>query len=422
MSTNNILMAKPSLVRHAEGVFTVGGQGNSVVVDLGDSLVLVDAGPGGQLTDAIIAALRAQIDKPVAYIVYSHGHMGYNNGVRQWQADAAQRGHPAPALVGHANVPARYRRYRETGGLQAYTNWRQFRTPYPADPPAHWFQMPTITYQGRLVLHGSQRKVELLHAPSETDDGTALWIPDVRTLYGANAIIKSCPNVGSPYRICRDPVRWADTLDRFAALGPVLLIPEFGKPLTDPAAIDEALTVPAQALRYLREQVVARMNAGMSEADILHDIPLPDALFSSRFMAPVYGCAEYIIHDIWRSENGWWNRNPTDLHPAAPAQAAKAVRRALGDAGFALARARALRDAGKAQLALHVIDLLALDDGDDPLEQEARALKAQLCETLAGRVTSVVSRHLYLSAADELCGRPVGAAEQARGEDTHAWE
>lgn len=422
MSTNNILMARPALVQHAEGVFTLGGQGNSVVVDLGDSLLLVDAGPGGALTDAMIAALRAEIDKPVAYIVYSHGHMGYNNGLRQWSADAGQRGYAMPELVGHANLPARYRRYRETGGLQAYTNWRQFRVPYPADPPAHWFQMPTITYEDRLVLHGSARKVVLLHAPSETDDGTAVWIPDVRTLYGANAFIRSCPNIGSPYRIYRDPLRWASTLDRFAALAPVLLIPEFGKPVTDAAAIHEALTVPAQALRYLREQVVERMNAGMSEADILHDIPLPDALFGSRFMAPVYGCAEYIIRDVWRSENGWWNRNPTDLHPAPPAQAARAMRRALGDPAYVLARAAALRDAGKPQLALHVVDLVALDGGDDPLARDARALKAELCETLAQQVTSFVSRHLYLSSADELYGRAIGAAEQTRGEESHTWE
>ncbi|MCY1307653.1 hypothetical protein D9M70_575910 [compost metagenome] len=68
------------------------------------------------------------------------------------------------------------------------------------------------------------------------------------------------------------------------------------------------------------------------------------------------------------------------------------------------------------------MDLIALDDGDDPVARDARALKAGLCETLAQQVTSVVSRHLYLSAADELCGRPIGAAEQARGEESHTWE
>ncbi|MFJ1258548.1 alkyl sulfatase dimerization domain-containing protein [Cupriavidus sp. CuC1] len=422
METSNILMVKQALSRHADGMYTLGGQGNSVVVDLGATLLLVDAGPGGGITDAMIAQLRASLDKPVAYIVYSHGHMGYNNGVRQWLAEAARRGDPTPQLVAHANLPARYRRYRETGGLQAYTNVRQFRSDYPATPPAHWFQMPTLTYQDRLALTGTERHVVLMHAPSETDDGTAVWIPDTRTLYGSNAFIKTCPNVGSPYRIYRDPMRWAQTLERFAELAPAVLIPEFGMPVTDAAEIHEALTVPARALRYLRREVVARMNAGMSENDIINDVPLPDELFGSRFMKPTYGCAAYIMHDIWRSENGWWNRNPTDLHPAAPAKAAAAVRRALANPERVLARARELQAAGELQLALHVIDLLASDDDGDPVSKQARELKAALCEGRAQRMTSVVSRHLYLSAADELLDRPVGAAERARGDAGYAWQ
>lgn len=96
--------------------------------------------------------------------------------------------------------------------------------------------------------------------------------------------------------------------------------------------------------------------------------------------------------------------------------------RALGDPAHVLARAKALRDEGKIQLALHVVDLLALGNDGDPLTREAQALKAELCTARAEEVTSVVSRNLYLSAADELTGRPIGAAEQARGESSHAWE
>ena len=421
MSSTNILMVKQALVRHAEGVYTLGGQGNSLVVDLGESLLLVDAGPGGDITDNMIAQLRESLDKPVSHIVYSHGHMGYNNGVRKWLDHAAQRGEPVPEIVAHANLPVRYRRYRETAGLQAYTNTRQFRSPYPAAPPEHWFRMPGMTYRKRLALQGSARSVVLLHAPSETDDGTAVWIPESRVLYGSNAFIKTCPNAGSPYRILRDPTHWIATLEVFSALEPAVLIPEFGKPLTDEAEIDEALSVPAQAMRYLHTEVVARMNDGMGIDDIVHDVPLPDTLFKNRFMKPSYGCAEFIMRDIWRSENGWWNRNPTDLHPARPVDVASAVRRAIGDPQLVLDRARALQAAGEWQLALHVIDLLAADPSNDAFAQEARQIKAQLCEAREKTVTSVVSRHLYLSSADELLGRHIGAAELARGDAGYDW-
>ncbi|SEA77494.1 Metallo-beta-lactamase superfamily protein [Paraburkholderia sartisoli] len=421
MSATHILMVKQALVRHADGVYTLGGQGNSLVVDLGETLLLVDAGPGGDITDTMITRLRDSIDKPVAYIVYSHGHMGYNNGVNKWLDAAARRGEPAPQIVGHANLPARYRRYRETAGLQSYTNTRQFRSPYPAEPPVHWFQMPGLTYKHRLALEGSARKAVLLHAPSETDDGTAVWIPESRVLYGSNAFIKACPNAGSPYRILRDPVRWIDTLERFSALSPDVLIPEFGKPLTDKAEIEEALGVPAQAMRYLHSEVVSRMNNGMVIDDIVHDVPLPDALFGNRFMKPGYGCAEFIMRDIWRAENGWWNRNPTDMHPARPDRVAAAIRRAIGDPQHVLDRARVLQEEGKLQLALHVIDLLADDPSDDAIAQQARELKAALCVAREKTVTSVVSRHLYLSSAEDLRGLTIGATDRARGEAGYDW-
>lgn len=433
MSAEQILMNKVPLTRHAEGVYTVGGQGNSVVIDMGDALLLVDAGPGGAHTQRMIEQVQHGLGgKPVGHIVYSHGHMGYNNGVREWRDAAAQAGQAPPLTVAHERVAHRYRRYLETAGLQAYTNTRQFRTPYPSQPPAHWFVQPEITYSERLVIDGSARQVELISAPSETDDGTALWVPDVRVLYGGNAVINTCPNAGSPYRILRDPVRWAATLEKLLALQPLLLIPEFGKPLAEPGLVRQALDIPARALRWLRAETVRRMNLGMGETDIVHDIvdgatTLPDELFASRFMRETYGCVEYIIRDIWRSENGWWNRNPTDLHPAAPAQAARAVREALPDAARVLQQALALQREGRTQLALHVIDLLALDDREDApddnaaaLVRQAKALKAQLCEQRAQQVSSVVSRNLYLSAADDLMRREIGAT--VRGDQTFAWQ
>lgn len=414
VNARDILMMKQGLTEHARGVYTVGGQGNSFVVDLGDSLLLVDAGPGGEITQRMIEQVFGALDKRLSHIVYSHGHMGYNNGVQVWADAARARNEAPPQVVAHERVPHRYRRYRETAGLQSYTNTRQFRSPYPMQPPAHWFHLPDTTYATRLVIEGSARRVELLHAPSETDDGTAVWVPDVRALYGSNAFIKACPNSGSPYRIQRDVLRWADTLDMFLALGPQVLIPEFGKPLASPTEIRDALEIPSKALRYLREQVVARMNQGMAELDIVHDVPLPDELFGHVFMKPAYGCAEYIIRDIWRSENGWWNRNASDLHPAAPADAARALRQALPDAQRVLDHARRLQGEGQTQLALHVVDLLALADPKDPLVREARELKAQLCRERATQVTSVVSRNLYLSAADELTGNTIGASEHVK--------
>ena len=99
MGVTNILMMKKAWAEWAPGVWTLGGQGNSLAVSTGEGIVLVDAGPGGEITARMIACLRECTDLPLSHIVYSHGHMGYNNGVRDWLIDAYERGHPAPLVV-----------------------------------------------------------------------------------------------------------------------------------------------------------------------------------------------------------------------------------------------------------------------------------------------------------------------------------
>lgn len=411
MSSVDFLLVSRPAEAVADGVWTVGGQGNSLLVDRGDGLLLVDAGPGGEVTDAMIARVRAVSDKPITHVVFSHGHLGYNNGLRQWLAHAAQRGEPRPQLLAHERVPVRYARYRETAGLQAHLNARQFRTAYPERPPEHWFTPPDLTYRERMRVAGPARDVVLLHAPSETDDVTAVWLPGERVLYGSAAFIKSCPNAGTPLRTLRDPMRWVDTLERLLALRADVLIPEFGAPLRGREAVDEALELPIRAMRWLRAEVVARMNRGMTEAAILNDIRYPDELFGHRWMKPGYGCPDYLVREIWRTENGWWDRNPTHLHPADPGRAAAEVLAAVGDARRVLEHARGLQARGEVQLALHVVDLVALAPGEDPVLREARELKAALLVARAAQQTSFVSRNLLKSEAELLVGRPIGSLE-----------
>ena len=54
---------------------------------------------------------------------------------------------------------------------------------------------------------------------------------------------------------------------------------------------------------------------------------------------------------------------------------------------------------GGPEKALHVLDLVALAPGDSPAIEEARRLKADCCERLAGECTIFVSRSLYRGSA-----------------------
>jgi alkyl sulfatase BDS1-like metallo-beta-lactamase superfamily hydrolase len=235
-------------------------------------------------------------------------------------------------------------------------------------------------------------------------------------------MIRSIPNIGTPLRTYRDPLRWVETLERLYALRPTMVLPEFGAPISDAQEVEDAFHVPIRGLRWLRAEVVRLMNAGLSEREILATIEYPPAIFGHKFMRPIYGAPEYIVRDIWRSENGWWDRNPTNLHPARPADAAAAVLTALGDPTEVLARARELAESGQVQLAMHVVDLLAQGQGDDPMLRAARELKASLCDQRSRDVSSVVSRQIYRSAAEDLRGLPIGSTRDQDPPSDFSWD
>ncbi|HOZ94669.1 MAG TPA: alkyl sulfatase dimerization domain-containing protein, partial [Ottowia sp.] len=78
----------------------------------------------------------------------------------------------------------------------------------------------------------------------------------------------------------------------------------------------------------------------------------------------------------------------------------EAVAAAITDKAAVIASAQALADAGRWQLALHVIDLLATASGPAPEIAHARRLKAQWLRERARQVPSYVSRNLYRVGAD----------------------
>ncbi|HYP84295.1 alkyl sulfatase dimerization domain-containing protein [Variovorax sp.] len=384
----------------APGLHILRGQGQSFVAETDAGLVVVDAGPGGAVTQGMIDAVRQLSDAPLHALCYSHGHIGYNAGVPQWLAHAAQRGDAPPRIVAHRNVPRRYARYRETQALQHRMAEIQFNRPPGFFDKRLAMHEPTETFGQHLVIGSGEQRIELLWAPSETDDAIALWSPAQRVLYGGAALIDSIPNIGTPFRTLRDTVRWADTLDALAALGARKAVREFGPTIDGEDEVRHVLGHTARALRWLRAEVVRLMNEGLDERQVLARIEFPDALFGVEWMKPTYGDPAYIVRDIYRSENGWWDRNPTSLHPEAPEAIGQAVAAAISDKAGVIASARAHAEAGRWQMALHVIDLLATASGDAPELAQARQLKAAWLRERARQVPSYVSRNLYRVSAD----------------------
>ena len=376
------------------------GQANGLTVELDEGLVQVDTGFNDGVALEILSDIRSVTDRPVTTIVYSHGHVFYNFGVGAWLDHAQKRGEPRPRIVAQQNLPARYERYRETQEFQTLlTGWQSGFGKAAWEGQVGPFVDPDVVYDDHLSVGDTSRSVELYWAPAETDDATAVWLPAERLLYGGAATIASIPNIGTPLRTQRDPVRWAGTLDHYISLEPEVLVREFGPEIYGRDAIAEVLGSTADALRWLRAEVVRRLNKGWDIDEILDDIEYPTEWEDLAWMAPTYGHPDYIVRDIYRSETGWWDRNVTTLHPAPRRAVGEAIRGAISDPNHVLDAVRRLRAEGDLQLALHVVDLLALGETDDDATLRARAMKSEIATQLAADATSFISANLYRTLA-----------------------
>lgn len=412
--TDDALAGSNAVVDLGPGIFGQEQAGWLVTIETAEGLVQIDT---GDQAPASLAAIRGRTDAPFTHIVFSHGHQRYNLGCRDWVAASVAESGRIPAVVAHANVPRRQRRYLESNGLQNRLLERQFRYPPGSlEGRVFPFTTPTHVFDDHFLIETPGRTIDVLWAPSETDDAVAVWLAEDRILYGGPACIPFFPNVGSPQRPLRDPVRWADTLARLRGLGAEVLIREFGPPVEGPADVDEYLTSTETALRWCHDTVVGLMNEGHNVAEIVNLVEPPPELFDKPWLAEGYTSIEHVLRDVYRSQFGWWeDLNPTSLHPAHPAAVARELRAAITDPEAVLDRVRALREAGDLRLALHVVDLLALADGDTPEVVEARRLKADLCRKAAFANPSYVTQSLYLHGADELdrANEAVGAGPDA---------
>ncbi len=404
--TDDTLAGSNRIVEFAPGVFGQQQAGWLVTIETEDGLVQIDT---GDQASSSLASIRQHTDQPFAAIIFSHGHQRYNQACREWVSVCVREAGRVPRVIAHENLPRRQRRYLESNGLQNRLLERQFR--YPAgslDGRVFPFLTPSETFSDQLTIATPDRTIDVIWAPSETDDAVAVWLREDKILYGGPACIPFFPNVGSPQRPVRNPIRWAHTLDRLATYPAELLIREFGDPVEGSEAIGEYLATTAAALRWCHDTVVALMNSGHTIGEIVNMVEPPPEIFDKPWLQEGYTSIEHVLRDVYRTQFGWWeDLNPTSLHPAHPADIAREIRTAITDPSAVLNHARSLLDKGELKLALHVIDLLALNSDSDPEIIEAKQLKAELCRRAAKELTtSYVSQSLYLHGADQLDTEP----------------
>ena len=392
------------------------GLANVILVDAPDGLIMVDAlesmdAAEGLLPD--VRRLRARTGKDITDIIYTHNHADHVFGagvfvddqetpVRIWaHEDTEGRVHEVVNVL----RPIIYERsMRQFGSFLSDAELENAGIgPFllASDATRIDFEAPTNPIAGTEVrLQIAGENVLIREAIGETPDQLMIFLPDRRLLLPADNYYHAFPNLyairGTPYR---DVLEWVRSIDRMIELDAAVMVPQHSRPVIGVDEIRRRLTDYRDAIQFVHDQTVRRINKGMTPDAIAAELKLPPHLANAPHLQPYYGRVDWAARAVFSGYLGWFSGDPEDLLPLPePRQAELMVELAGGADNLKGAIATAM-ERGEPEWALVLASHL-LETGD----HEAAALRAEALTALGEREISATGRNYFLTSAAEARG------------------
>ena len=188
--------------------------------------------------------------------------------------------------------------------------------------------------------------------------------------------------------------QWALANEKMMEKNADYLLPGHGRLIEGKEKIREVLSITAESMHFVHDEVVKRLNEGKWFEEIYHEMLeiFPEKFKNHRYLRPSYGDYRFAIHDVYRLYHGWYNTgNPTDLFPSKSDEIAKEFLKIANEGKF-LERAKELVEEGKSQLALHILDVIvkANDTANPETLLDALKLKHKIVKQKAKEEKSFI--------------------------------
>lgn len=416
------ILKEHGLFKVREGVWQVRGLdvSNMTVIAGKNSWIIVDPLTRKEIAAAAMALVSEKLGKrPVSAVVYTHSHGDHFGGVKGVVSDAdVQAGRTAIIAPEHLieevaseNViagPAMGRRavYQFGSTLPRSTTGALgsgIGTGLPSGEMTLIAPTDSIRRTGeKRVIDGVELEFQMVpetEAPAELN----IMLPAQRTLLIGEFAVCSMHNILTPRgALVRNTLRWANYLteavrlyaDRSDNLIASHCWPRFGQ-----EEVRTFLTIQRDNYKFLHDQSVRMMNAGLTAVELAERIAPPDALAQAWHARGYYGTYNHNSKAVYQRYLGWYDANPANLHAYPPEERGKRLVAALGGTERTLALGKAAMAAGDYRWSSDLLSQLVFAE---PTNEAAKQTLADSFEQQGYQAEGSLWRNMFLTAAREL--------------------
>ena len=405
-----------NILKVAEHIYYFTGFGHSnATLLIGDtSCILVDVLDSNVRGETLKQAIAQITDKPVKTIIYTHGHPDHRGGAKAF-ADTVEEiiafapKRPVLKYSQLVNDILMLRGARQFGYAltddELITQGLGPREGSTCGEGTYGILPPTTVYtEGSVTRTIDGVTLQMTAAVGETDDQIFVWLPDAKALCCGDNFYACFPNLyairGSQYR---DISAWVDSLDVIRNYPIETLLPGHGKAIQGTQTVQETLKNYRDAIESVLLQTLDGMNQGLTIDQLAENVKLPETLANLSYLGEYYGSVEWTVRSIFNAYAGWFDGNPTALHPLTASQNASHTIRMMGGVNAVLQEIHSAIATGEYQWGMQLCDLiLQLPAASHEELAQAKQYKAQCCLGIAPLETSSNGRHYYQMCAKEL--------------------
>ncbi len=255
------------LAKIAEGVYSYAGASNaspqnSVAANAGivvgeDGILVVDTLVSAKAAKEFIGDIREVSDKPIKYVVDTHGHFDHAFGNSEFEKLGA-------VIVAHKDCED----YLQKFGEAALEGIAEFGLT-EEDIEGTQIAYPSITFTDTLRIDLGGRTVELLYpGPTHSPGSIMVYVPGEKVLFAGDMLFTDF----HPFLGEGDLEAWQEALDFMKSLGAEKIIPGHG-PVSGEEDVDDMKAYLAAFDARARELAAESDDIGYIYSELLKSLP-----------------------------------------------------------------------------------------------------------------------------------------------------